>query len=86
MAALPAPTRHSPNLSWADIENMPISATPLSAAWATVETDIARTLGGQTVRRVLEIEVVGGELRRLLLWLDVADSAHVVLGVQPLDL
>jgi eukaryotic-like serine/threonine-protein kinase len=69
-----------------DIENMPISSTPLSTAWATVETDIARTLAGQTVRRVLEIEVVGGELRRLLLWLDVADSAHVVLGVQPLDM
>jgi hypothetical protein len=69
-----------------DIDNMLISSTPLSAAWGTVDSDIARTLAGHTVRRVIEIEVVGGELRRLLLWLDVVDASSVVLGVQPLDL
>jgi hypothetical protein len=68
-------------LSWADIENMPISATPLAAAWATVETDIR-----PTVRRVLEIEFVVGELRRLLLWLKCCRFCTVVSGVQPLDL
>ena len=31
-------------------------------------------------------EVGGGDLRRLLLWLDGVNATQVVLGVQPLDL
>jgi eukaryotic-like serine/threonine-protein kinase len=69
-----------------DVEELPISSTPLSAAWATVAADIKRTLAGQQVRRVIEIDVGGGDLRRLLLWLDGVNDHQVVLGVQPLDL
>ncbi len=69
-----------------DVENLPISSTPLCAAWASVDADIKRTLAGQPVRRVIEIDVGGGDLRRLLLWLDGVNATQVVLGVQPLDL
>lgn len=69
-----------------DVEALPISSTPLCAAWASVDADIKRTLAGQPVRRVIEIDVGGGDLRRLLLWLDGVNNSQVVLGVQPLDL
>ena len=69
-----------------DVEALPISSTPLCAAWASVDADIQRTLAGQPVRRVIEIDVGEGDLRRLLLWLDGVNATQVVLGVQPLDL
>ncbi len=69
-----------------DVEALPISSTPLCAAWASVDADIKRTLAGQPVRRVIEIDVGEGDLRRLLLWLDGINATQVVLGVQPLDL
>ena len=38
------------------------------------------------MRRIIEIDVAAGEVRRLLLWLDAVSRDHVVLGVQPLEL
>jgi predicted Ser/Thr protein kinase len=69
-----------------EVENLPVRSTPLATAWQTCENDIARTLAGSPVRRIIEIDVAQGELRRLLLWLDAVSSEHVVLGVQPLEL
>lgn len=69
-----------------EIEGMPVSGTPLAAAWTTSAGDITRTLTGQPVRRIIEIGVGEGELRRLLLWLDPVSRDQVVLGVQPLEL
>ena len=48
--------------------------------------DIARTLAGSPIRRIIEIDVSADETRRLLLWLDAVSQDHVVLGVQPLEL
>ena len=61
-------------------------STPLASAWATAEQDIARTLAGNPIRRIIEIDVSPAETRRLLLWLDAVSKDHVVLGVQPLEL
>ena len=69
-----------------EVENLPIRSTPLASAWQTSEQDISRTLAGSPVRRIIEIHVGDGEMRRLLLWLDAVSSEHVVLGVQPLEL
>jgi PAS domain-containing protein len=69
-----------------EVENLPVRSTPLATAWQTAEQDLARTLAGNPVRRIIEIDVAAGEMRRLLLWLDAVSSEHVVLGVQPLEL
>jgi eukaryotic-like serine/threonine-protein kinase len=69
-----------------EVENLPVRSTPLATAWQTAEQDLARTLAGSPVRRIIEIDVAQGELRRLLLWLDAVSNEHVVLGVQPLEL
>jgi predicted Ser/Thr protein kinase len=69
-----------------EVENLPVYSTPLATAWQTAAQDISRTLAGSPVRRIIEIDVAEGELRRLLLWLDAVSSEHVVLGVQPLEL
>lgn len=69
-----------------EIEGMPVRATPLAEAWTTSAGDITRTLTGQPVRRIIEISVSEGEIRRLLLWLDPVSRDEVVLGVQPLEL
>lgn len=68
-----------------EVEGLPVRSTPLANAWATCEQDVARTLAGSPVRRIIEIDVAEGELRRLLLWLDAVSRDHVVLGVQPLE-
>jgi len=68
-----------------EVEGLPVASTPL-AAWAAADQDLARTLAGNPVRRVIEIDVAAGEPRRLLLWLDAVSRDHVVLGVQPLEL
>lgn len=68
-----------------EIEDQPVSETPLAAAWTTSAGDINRTLTGQPVRRIIEIGMGEGELRRLLLWLDPVSRDQVVLGVQPLE-
>ena len=69
-----------------EVEGLPVGATPLSTAWSTAEQDLARTLAGRPVRRIIEIDVAVGESRRLLLWLDAVSHEHIVLGVQPLEL
>ncbi len=69
-----------------EVEGLPVRSTPLATAWSSAEQDIARTLAGNPVRRIIEIDVAVGESRRLLLWLDAVSSDHIVLGVQPLEL
>jgi len=69
-----------------EVEGLPVRSTPLASAWATAEQDIARTLAGNPIRRIIEIDVSPAETRRLLLWLDAVSKDHVVLGVQPLEL
>lgn len=69
-----------------EVEGLPVKSTPLAQAWSTAESDIARTLAGNPIRRIIEIDVSAEETRRLLLWLDAVSKDHVVLGVQPLEL
>ncbi|HEX7842067.1 MAG TPA: serine/threonine-protein kinase, partial [Kofleriaceae bacterium] len=69
-----------------EVEGLTVQSTPLATAWSTAEQDLARTLAGNPVRRILEIDVAAGESRRLLLWLDAVSHDHIVLGVQPLEL
>lgn len=69
-----------------EVEGLPVKSTPLAQAWSTAEHDIARTLNGSPIRRIIEIDVSANETRRLLLWLDAVSRDHVVLGVQPLEL
>jgi serine/threonine protein kinase len=69
-----------------EVEGLPVKSTPLASAWSTCESDLARTLNGNPVRRVIEIDVSPKETRRLLLWLDAVSKDHVLLGVQPLDI
>jgi hypothetical protein len=69
-----------------DVDGLPVQSTPLATAWSSADQDLARTLAGNPVRRIIEIDVAAGESRRLLLWLDAVSRDHVVLGVQPLEL
>lgn len=69
-----------------EVEGLTVQSTPLATAWASAEQDLARTLAGNPVRRIIEIDVADGESRRLLLWLDAVSPEHIVLGVQPLEL
>jgi PAS domain-containing protein len=69
-----------------EVEGLPVQSTPLATAWSSAEADLARTLAGSPVRRIIEIDVAAGESRRLLLWLDAVSQDNIVLGVQPLEL
>jgi eukaryotic-like serine/threonine-protein kinase len=69
-----------------EVEGLPVASTPLASAWTSAEHDLARTLAGNPVRRIIEVDVAAGESRRLLLWLDAVSADHIVLGVQPLEL
>jgi len=69
-----------------DVEGMAVQSTPLATAWSSADQDLARTLAGNPVRRIIEIDVAAGESRRLLLWLDAISVEHIILGVQPLEL
>ena len=69
-----------------EVEGLTVQTTPLATAWSSAEPDLARTLAGSPVRRIIEIDVAAGESRRLLLWLDAVSQDHIVLGVQPLEL
>jgi tRNA A-37 threonylcarbamoyl transferase component Bud32 len=69
-----------------EVEGLPIQSTPLAGCWATFDSDLARAIGGGAVRRVLEMDVDGGDTRRLLMWMDPQGPEQVVLGVQPLEL
>lgn len=68
------------------VEGLPIKSTPLANAWSTSESDLARTMSGSAVRRIIEIDVAEGETRRLLLWLDALSPTQLVLGVQPIEI
>ncbi len=85
VAANPAFAKFVMGLS-VEVEGLPVKSTALAAAWTNAEADIARTLAGSPVRRIIEIDVSAHETRRLLLWLDAVSKDHVVLGVQPLEL
>lgn len=69
-----------------EVEGLPIRSTPLATAWSSCDQDLERTLAGNPIRRIIEIDVAPGEVRRLLLWLDALSEDQVVLGVQPLEL
>jgi len=69
-----------------EVEGLPVQSTALANAWGSAVQDIQRTLAGQPIRRMIEIDVAEGEVRRLLLWLDAVSTDHVLLGVQPLEL
>jgi len=68
-----------------EVEGLPVKSTPLASAWSTCDSDLARTIAGNPVRRVIEIDVSSKETRRLLLWLDAVSKEQVLLGVQPLE-
>jgi hypothetical protein len=68
-----------------EVEGLPVKSTPLASAWSTCDSDLARTIAGKPVRRVIEIDVSPTETRRLLLWLDAVSKEQVLLGVQPLE-
>jgi len=69
-----------------ELEGVTVRSTPLAAAWTSFEKDLERTLSGQPVRRLIEIDVRPGEVSRLLLWLDAVDHERVAVGVHPIDL
>lgn len=69
-----------------DVEGLQVQATPLATAWSQFENDLARACAGHPVRRIVEVEVDGSEVRRLMIWLDTgASDDHVFFGVHPLD-
>lgn len=84
VAANPAFAKFVMGLS-VEVEGLPVKSTALANAWKSSDSDIQRTMAGNPIRRIIEIDVSVGEVRRLLLWLDAVSSEHVMLGVQPLD-
>ena len=85
VAANPAFAKFVMGLS-VEVEGLPVKSTALANAWSSAERDIRRTIEGNPIRRIIEIDVSEGEVRRLLLWLDAVSTEHVLLGVQPLEL
>ena len=85
VAANPAFAKFVMGLS-VEVEGLPVKSTALANAWTSAERDIRRTIEGSPIRRIIEIDVAEGEIRRLLLWLDAVSDEHVLLGVQPLEL
>ncbi len=69
-----------------DVEGLQVQATPLAAAWPQFDNDLARAGGGHPVRRIVEVDVPEGEVRRLMIWLDPgAEEDQTFFGVHPLD-
>lgn len=69
-----------------DVEGLQVQATPLAAAWTEFESDLARAAGGNPVRRILEVDVSHGGVRRLMIWLDPGGKEdQTFFGVHPLD-
>ncbi len=85
VAANPAFAKFVMGLS-VEVEGLPVKSTALANAWGSAERDIRRTIEGNPIRRIIEIDVSEGEVRRLLLWLDAVSEEHVLLGVQPLEI
>jgi len=70
-----------------DVEGLTVQATPLVGTWHTFEMDLERACKGDPVRRIVEIDLADGEVRKLLMWLDPAPvGGNAVFGVHPVDL
>ena len=68
-----------------DVEGLDVQATPLAGVWDSFERDLEKACAGESVRRILEIEV-DTQMRRLLMWLDPSTTEDQALfGVHPLD-
>lgn len=68
------------------VEGLRIQATPLASVWPTFEGDLARACVGQSIKRMLEVDVSPTEVRRLLMWLDPGlEERQALFGVHPLD-
>ncbi len=69
-----------------DVEGLQVQATPLATAWPQFENDLSRAGAGHPVRRIVEVDVPEGEVRRLMIWLDPgAAEDQAFFGVHPLD-
>jgi serine/threonine protein kinase len=69
-----------------DVEGLTVQSTPLANAWATFEQDLEKACAGEQVRRIIEFDLEGGRVRRLLMWLDPAGvEGHACFGIHPLD-
>lgn len=69
-----------------DVEGMNVTTTPLINAWTTFDADLERARGGTSMRRVIELEIEPGRMRRLLMWLDPGlNGDQAIFGVHPLD-
>ena len=69
-----------------DVEGLNVTSTPLVTAWTTFDADLLRAASGTSMRRVIELEIEPGRMRRLLMWLDPGLSAdQAIFGVHPLD-
>jgi eukaryotic-like serine/threonine-protein kinase len=69
-----------------DVEGLNVRTTPLVAAWATFEADLARACAGTSMRRTLELDVDHTRKRRLLMWLDPGlNEEQAMFGVHPLE-
>ncbi len=69
-----------------EVEGLTVQSTPLAGAWDAFESDLAKAVAGNPVRRILEIDVEGRPRQRLLMWLDPSGDGSVLLGVQPIDI
>lgn len=69
-----------------DVEGMNVTNTPLITAWTTFDADFTRAAAGTSMRRVIELEIEPGRMRRLLMWLDPGlNDEQAIFGVHPLD-
>jgi serine/threonine-protein kinase len=69
-----------------DVEGLNVQSTPLVAAWATFETDLARACAGTSMRRTIQVDTGSTRTRRLLMWLDPGiNEDQAIFGVHPLE-
>ncbi len=69
-----------------DVEGLQVQSTPLANAWPSFEADLARACTGNSVRRIVEVDIGPSEVRRLMIWLDPVPGAdQAFFGVHPLD-
>jgi hypothetical protein len=69
-----------------DVEGLTVQSTPLAHAWQTFEQDLAQACRGEPIRRIIEFDMEGGGVRRLLMWLDPSGvEGHACFGLHPLD-
>lgn len=69
-----------------DVEGMSVQATPLIQAWVGLIADLGRACDGTNARRIIHVDIDGGQTRRLLMWLDPGLSDdQAIFGVHPLE-